>query len=315
MDAILILTYATFCWAMFKIFKIPINKWSLTTAVLGGVVILATSLAGMAYFHPASISARSYFVTTPIVSNVKGKVIEVRVKANAPLKKGDILCKLDPLPFQAQFDNIDAQLALAKKRLQESKALAAAKAGTKFDVAEYDTRVKMLKAQLINAKFDLDSTIIKAPTDGFVTHARLRPGMMAVPLPLSPIMTFVHTDKPVFMAGFSQQPMQNIKVGNHAEVIFSGIPGRIFQAKIKRILGALAEGQLMPSATILKLTENYPESLIPVIIEFEHDMSEFFIPMGSVGTVAVYSERWHPVSILRKMLMRMKSWQNFAKFH
>lgn len=315
MDVLLILTYGAFCWAMFKIFKIPVNKWSLTTVILGGVIMMATLLAGMAYFHPASISARSYFVTTPIVPNVKGKVIEVAVKANEPLKKGDVLCKLDPLPFQAKVDNIKAQMALAKKRLKDSKTLVAAKAGNKFDVEKYDTQVKTLKAQLVNAQFDLDSTIIKAPTEGFVTQLRLRPGMMAVPLPLAPIMTFVQTDEPIFVAGFSQQPMQNIKKGNHAEIIFPGIPGRIFQGKVKRILGALAEGQLMPSATMLKVSKNYPEGLIPVIIEFEHDMSDFFIPMGSIGTVAVYSERWHPVTILRKMLMRMKSWQNFAKFH
>ena len=139
--------------------------------------------------------------------------------------------------------------------------------------------------------------------------------MMAVPLPLAPIMTFVNTDEPIFVAGFGQQPMQNIKQGNHAEVIFPGIPGRIFQGHVKNILGALAEGQLSPSLAMVNVNAHIPEGLIPVFIEFDDDMSEFFLPMGSVGTVAVYSEKWHHVTIIRKMLMRMKSWQNFAKFH
>ncbi len=315
METLLILTYSCLCWIIFKIFKIPVNKWSLTTVVLGGVGMLGTILAGMAYFHPASISARSYFVTTPIVSNVRGKVIEVNVQPNTPLKKGDILCKIDPIPFQAQVDNIKAQLDFAQKRLEESQALADASAGSVYDVERFAKDVQTFKAQLNDAQFDLDSTIIKAPTDGFVTHLRLRPGMMAVPLPVMPVMSFVQTDDSIFVAGFSQQPMQNIKVGNHAEIIFPGVPGRIFSGRVSHILGALAEGQLSPSANMVKVQYNLPEGLIPVFIEFEDDMSEFFLPMGSIATVAVYSERWHHVTIIRKMLMRMMSWRNFAKFH
>ena len=315
METLLILTYSSVCWLIFKIFKISVNKWSLTTVILGGVIMLGTIMAGMAYFHPASISAQSLFFTTSIVSNVKGRVIEVNVQSNVPLKKGDVLCKLDPIPFQATFDNITAQLQLAKKRLKQSKSLATAGAGSAYDVDQYTAEVLSLEAQLVAARFDLDSTIITAPTNGFVTQLRLRPGMMAVPFPIAPIMTFVQTDDVIFVGGFSQQPMQNIKVGNEAEVIFPGIPGRIFKGKVKQILSALAEGQLMPSATMVKVSPNLSEGLIPVFIEFDQDMSEFFIPMGSIGTVAVYSERWQHVTIIRRMLMRMKSWQNFAKFH
>lgn len=315
METLLILTYASVCWVIFKVFKIPVNKWTLTTVVLGGVVMLGTLLAGMAYFHPSSVTARSYYFTTPIVSNVRGKVIDVEVKMNKPLKKGDVLCRIDPVPFQAQVDRIMAQLTLAKQRLEESEELAAAKAGNKFDVERYQSDVDDLEAQLERAQFDLDSTIVRAPTDGFVIHVRVRPGVMAVPLPLAPIMTFVHSDESLFIAAFRQQPMQNIKPGNHAEVIFPGIPGRIFQARVVKVLDALAEGQLLPSGNMMRFTPDIPQGLIPVVVEIEQDMSDFYLPMGVSGTVAIYSERWHHVSPIRKILMRMKSWQNFAHFH
>lgn len=32
MDLLIILTYVAFAWAMFKIFKIPVNKWTIPTA-------------------------------------------------------------------------------------------------------------------------------------------------------------------------------------------------------------------------------------------------------------------------------------------
>lgn len=226
-----------------------------------------------------------------------------------------MLCRIDPVPFEAKVNDLKAQLELAKKRLEQSKTLAEVSAGSKFDVEKYETDVLTLTAKLADAEFNLDSTVIKAPTDGFITQLRLRPGMMAVPMPFAPLMTFVHSDEPIFVAGFSQQPMQNIKVGNHAEVIFSGIPGRVFQAKVGFILHSLAEGQLLPDGRMMRIQPNMPEGLIPVFIQFEEDMSPYFLPTGSIGIVAVYSERWHHVTIIRKMLLRMKSWQNFLRFH
>lgn len=35
MDLLIILTYVAFAWAMFKIFKIPVNKWTIPTAATG----------------------------------------------------------------------------------------------------------------------------------------------------------------------------------------------------------------------------------------------------------------------------------------
>jgi hypothetical protein len=35
MDLLLILTYTAIAYAVFKIFKIPVNKWTVPTAALG----------------------------------------------------------------------------------------------------------------------------------------------------------------------------------------------------------------------------------------------------------------------------------------
>ena len=37
MELLLILTYSAICVAVFKIFRIPVNKWTLPTAALGGI--------------------------------------------------------------------------------------------------------------------------------------------------------------------------------------------------------------------------------------------------------------------------------------
>ncbi|MET3993598.1 hypothetical protein ABID65_005251 [Bradyrhizobium sp. S3.9.2] len=41
MELLLVLTYAALCYAIFKIFRIPVNQWTLVTAVLGGAFGLA----------------------------------------------------------------------------------------------------------------------------------------------------------------------------------------------------------------------------------------------------------------------------------
>ena len=315
MELILLTIYFTFCWIIIKIFKIPVNQWTIVTVFLGAVVMLGTILAGMAYFHPASKTARSYFVSTNIVSNVRGKVIEVPVKTNIPLKVGDVLFKIDPTPFQGKVDDLNAQLDFTRQRLIDTRKLVKIAGGAKFDVEQYEKEVRSLEGQLVTAQFDLDSCTVRAPGAGFVTHLLIRPGQMAVPLPLAPVMTFVNADSEVFVAGFSQEPMQNIKVGSEAEVIFPGIPGRVFQARVDKILPALAEGELSASKKMFSISQRLPPGQVPVILTFEEDMSDFYLPLGSDAVATIYSHRWHHIQILRRILLRVESWRYFLRFH
>ena len=67
MDLLIILTYAAFAYGAFRLFKIPVNGFTLLTAVLGGVAIIGALLLGMNYNHPYTSEARFYFNTTPII--------------------------------------------------------------------------------------------------------------------------------------------------------------------------------------------------------------------------------------------------------
>src|SRR4026207_851735 len=121
MDLLLILTYTAICVAVFKIFKIPLNKWTVPTAALGGIVLIGLLLVIMNYNHPYSEISREYFITTPIVSSVTGRVIKVPVIDNQTVKAGDILYQIDPVPFKYRVDSLKAQLTLAKADLDRAK--------------------------------------------------------------------------------------------------------------------------------------------------------------------------------------------------
>src|SRR5262249_35143471 len=121
-ELLLILIYVSICWAIFKIFRIPVNQWSLATATLGGIIGIAIILLVMNYNHPFTTNVRIYFAVTPVLPAVSGRVIEVPVQANMPLKEGDVLFRIDPKPYQYIVDQRRAALAEAEQNVQQLKA-------------------------------------------------------------------------------------------------------------------------------------------------------------------------------------------------
>ncbi|MDH4584483.1 HlyD family secretion protein [Pseudomonas sp. BN415] len=319
MDLLLILTYTAFCVAIFKIFKIPLNKWSVPTAVLGGIVLIGALIFLMNYNHPYSEVARTYFVSVPIVPEVSGQVIEVPVKANQPLEKGDVLFRIDPTPFENKLKSIKAQLVSARADQSRARELAARNVGNRRDVDLTTARVDDLQAQLNIAQFDLDNTVIRAPSKGFVTHVSLRPGVRAVKLPLRPSMVFIPDEGFYFIAWMRQNSQLRLSVGDEAEVAFDGIPGKVFSGKVKQVIGVIGEGQVQPSGTLISYTGSPPPGRVPVFIEITDPAYAQYaaqMPGGAYGQAALYSQHFHHVAIMRKILLRMAAWMNYIfPFH
>jgi len=177
MELLLILTYAAICYGIFKIFKIPLNKWTIPTAVLGGFFIIAFILLVMNYNHPFSKEARLYFYTTPIVPTVKGPVIEVPIQGNVPLKKGDVLFRIDPRPYEYAVTQRQAALLEAEQNVKELKTtLDQASANVKKLQAQlelsqltYDRQVELLKTNVIaQATVDTAKRNLEAATQSLV---------------------------------------------------------------------------------------------------------------------------------------------------
>ena len=143
MDLLIILTYTAFCVAIFKIFKIPLNKWSVPTAVLGGVVVLMTLIMLMNYNHPYAKYAKELFVTIPIVPQVTGTVKTVNVVANKFVKKGTILFTLENEEQVIALEKAEAAYADAKNQaLQNESGLIASMANTERATADRDRTKK-----------------------------------------------------------------------------------------------------------------------------------------------------------------------------
>src|SRR4029077_14369465 len=306
----------------------------------------------MNYNHPFSASARIYFATTPIMTTVKGRVMEVPVEANAPLKQGDVLFKIDPRPYQYAVDQRKALLAEAEQGVKQLKAaydqalsvvekvkvqlrlaqdeydrqaqlfekkviaqaaldvatrnidaakqsLAEAEAAAEkarlayeSEIGGVNTTVARLQAELADAQFDLDQTVMRAPGPGYVTQMALRPGMYVIPAPLRPVMVFIHTDDEELAAGFQQNSLQRVRAGDEAEVAFDALPGRIVKGKVKHVIDAIATGQLQATGVLQDMGGDIPSGRAVALIDIEDDTSAYNLPGGAEAQVAVSGSKF-----------------------
>jgi hypothetical protein len=49
-----------------------------------------------------------------------------------------------------------------------------------------------------------------------------------------------------------------------------------------------------------------------VRVDLNDDVTSFRLPPGAVAQVAVYSDHWQPIAVVRRILLRMKSWMNYV---
>jgi multidrug resistance efflux pump len=313
MDFLLILTYTALCVFIFKVFKVPLNKWTVPTAFLGGIVLIGTLLMVMNFNHPFSETARQYFATTPIIPEVRGRVIEVPVQANTPVKQGDVLFKIDPEPFMDEIRGIEGDLVAASKDLDRSKELFGKGAVSERVLDQSRAKFEELQAKLDNARFKVDQTVVKAPSDGFVTQLTLRPGMMALPLSMTPVMTFIHQEERLFTGWFRQNSIQRLAIGSAAEVTLDAIPGVIFSGEIAQVLPIIAEGQLKPGGDFISFDQERNPGRVAVTIRItDPDLDLRHLPGGLYGQAAVYTEHFPHIAVLRKVLLRMAGWMNYV---
>jgi multidrug resistance efflux pump len=111
MDILLLGIYAFLVWLIFiKLKWLPWTTPWKVAVVIFPVVALATLLLLLNIFAPATTDVRVVKYVVPVVSQVKGRVVEVPVENNRPVKKGDVLFKIDPTPYQNEVTSLEAKL-------------------------------------------------------------------------------------------------------------------------------------------------------------------------------------------------------------
>jgi multidrug efflux system membrane fusion protein len=137
-----------------------------------------------------TIGQMQAFATVAVKSRVDGQVMEVFFKDGQFVKKGDALFRIDPRPFQAKVNEVEANLARDRAQLANAKADLArykklAQSGfssqQKFDLAQANeaalvAALKANTATLESAKLQLSHTAIAAPIEGRAGSVLVDPG-------------------------------------------------------------------------------------------------------------------------------------------
>src|SRR6478735_1097973 len=123
MEIILLIIYSAIVWLIFFKFKwLPWNIISQVIVVTIPVVALTIIILFMNIVAPSAGEIRAQNYVIPIVPRVTGQVIEVPIEPNRPIKKGDVLFKLDPEPFKQILKAAEATLEGARVKLVTAEA-------------------------------------------------------------------------------------------------------------------------------------------------------------------------------------------------
>jgi membrane fusion protein, multidrug efflux system len=120
--------------------------------------------------------------TVAIRAQVNGQIVSINFVQGQDVKKGDVLAKIDPAPFQATLDQAvakkgedEATLVDAQKDLVRFKTLVVRNAETQQNVDSQQAKVDQTKAMIDadqgaieSARTQLNYTTIMAPIDGVV---------------------------------------------------------------------------------------------------------------------------------------------------
>src|SRR6185503_8814168 len=111
MELILLGIYSYVIWLIFFKFKwLPWNFVSQVIVVTIPIVGLTILILILTIVAPSSHDVRVVNYVIPINPPVRGLVTEVPIEPNRPIKKGDVLFKVDPTPYEIAVKNYEAQV-------------------------------------------------------------------------------------------------------------------------------------------------------------------------------------------------------------
>jgi RND family efflux transporter MFP subunit len=311
MIAFLALCYAGLIWIIF--FKLKLLKFNFVAKVVVTVVAilgLGSLVVAMFLFQPYSTAVRVYQYMIPVTARASGRVQTVPVRANVPIKAGEILFTIDRRTYQDEVNQLEASLRLARERLQQATYLLKQQVGKLWDVQKYEADVGVLEAKLATARTNLSYTTVVAPADGMLVNLALRPGDV-VTANGPAVMTFVYDPKSMVIVPLSQTAVGAIQPQDHAEVALALAPGKIYDAHVDTVIWANEQGQTTPSGTLP--TFNPKQAAQPYAVRLKVDDPNAHLPAGAAGAAAIYTSKAKRIRVIRKVIIRMYSWLNYLR--
>jgi HlyD family secretion protein len=210
----------------------------------------------------------SALVTVQVGSQVSGRLQDILVDFNAPVKKGQVIAKIDPQLFRAAIEQAQANSAAAKanlvgaqvqaaqserqsdrmKALVQQKLVSQADADTAQAQADADraqveaakAAVQQTAASLHQAQVNLDYTTIISPINGVVISRNVDVGQTVAASLQAPTLFVIAEDlrKMQVDASVSEADVGKLQPGMDSMFTVDAFPGEKFHGTIRQIRNA-----------------------------------------------------------------------------
>jgi multidrug resistance efflux pump len=177
-----------------------------------------------------------------------------------------------------------------------------------------NTTVATVQAELDQARYYLENTLMVAPEDGYIINLQARPGMVAGIVRMGAIATFICDDERYLRASFFQENLKYVKEGQTVEAAIDLYPGQIFTGKVLAIWQGSAAGQMLPSGNLPDFNTvpaDTPQGQFAVAIHLD-DPDQTRFPIGTQGRAAIYTNPKSGFAVMRKIGIRAYTWSNWV---
>ena len=178
-------------------------------------------------------------------------------------------------------------------------------------IGEEHALVAEVKAQLAQARLNLEWTRIYSPANGYVTNVQLREGSYVhVGMP---VITCVDRDQWWIVANFRENALVRLRKGQPAGIAFRSLPGSVFGAHVVSVGWGVNQGQGVPSGQLPDV--KVPASWLPPAQRFQVRLTldnPASVPMrvGMTGSVAVYTEPEGALNDITRFWHKAIAWLN-----
>jgi membrane fusion protein, multidrug efflux system len=166
-----------------------------------------------------------------------------------------------------------------------------------------------VKAQLAEARLNLEYTRVHAPCDGRITDLQLREGAY-VHIGQS-ALTLIDTQHWFVVANFRENALKRVRVGQPAQAAFQGEPGQLWSARVADVGWGVGQGQGVPSGTLpdMKRQNTWipPAQRFQVRLELK-EADAVTLRVGMTGSVTVYTEPEGPLNDVAEAIHHVLAW-------
>ncbi len=278
-----------------RLYQIQVNKYS--AALVKSIYLVKE------YTHTLQVSQQAVASLIAQVDEAKNYVLRY-----ARLAEQGAASKLMAIRYKDKYLSLQDKLEAARQREKKLSNVLQAKVGGENVI------VRSAKANLAHAKYQLSHTLIRAPSDGYVTNITLTVGRYAKEG--DPVMVFVDTSKWWVVANIDENHMRRIKEGQLAYFTPSLLPGKIFQGHVDRIAKGINIQRAVPPVYLpfvpktidwIQIAERFP---IWIRVD-PQKVGSYSLRVGSSAHVIIHVTNHRFINSIAYAILWMKSYLNF----